>query len=76
MKANVGIRAGDIYYFLENNGDSTLKQIKDSLKSEKGGAVDDLCTTLALGWLLREDKLELNAVPRGKSYSCKVSLKS
>lgn len=75
MNGEVGLKAGDVFHFLQENGEVTIKKLKDGVKSENGGSVEDLYTTLAIGWLLREDKLQVKVTPRGKSYSCVVSLK-
>ena len=52
MNAKVGMYAGDVWTALNQNGELDVKELKKAakLKTEK-----DLY--LALGWLLREDKL-------------------
>ncbi len=66
MNAKVGTFAGDVWEALSQNGELEVKDLKKAakLKTEK-----DLY--LALGWLLREDKLVITEVEK----TIKVSLK-
>lgn len=66
MNAKVGMYAGDVWTALNQNGELDVKELKKAakLKTEK-----DLY--LALGWLLREDKLVV--AEEGKTM--KVALK-
>lgn len=66
MIENIGIAAGSIWNALNENGAMNAKELKKvcKIKTDK-----DLC--LAMGWLLREDKL--NVVEDGKELT--ISLK-
>ena len=66
MKNAIGEMAGSIYHQLEAKGESTVTKLKTALKA------DTFVLDAALGWLAREDKIELTKA--GKSF--KVSLKS
>lgn len=61
--ADIGQTAGAVYRFLEQNGDSTLAQIK------KGVAASADIVTMALGWLAREEKLRFVQTGRIKKIS-------
>lgn len=75
MQDSVGTRAGEIYDYLKKNGESTLKDLKEGVKDSKS-STEDLITNLAIGWLLREDNLNMTLVPKGKSYTSTISLKN
>ena len=66
MNAKVGMHAGDVWTALSQNGELDVKELKKAarLKNEK-----DLF--LALGWLLREDKLVITE----EEKTLKVALK-
>ena len=66
MNAKVGMYAGDVWTALSQNGELDVKELKKAakLKTEK-----DLF--LALGWLLREDKLVITE----EDKTLKVALK-
>ena len=66
MNAKVGMYAGDVWTALNQNGELEVKELKKAakLKTEK-----DLY--MALGWLLREDKLVITE----EDKTLKVSLK-
>lgn len=66
MIENIGIAAGSVWNALNENGAMNAKDLKKvcKIKTDK-----DLC--LVLGWLLREDKL--NVVEDGKDLT--ISLK-
>ena len=62
----IGITAGEIWKYLSDKGTSTIMEIKSNL------GVSNTLLHLALGWLVRENKVEL--AESGHTY--KVSLKS
>jgi predicted RNA-binding protein (virulence factor B family) len=66
MSWEVGFVAGEIWRFLSQNGKSAPIKIKATL------GVSNTMLYLALGWLLREDKIIVNPTTE---YSYKVSLK-
>ncbi|MCL2389211.1 MAG: winged helix-turn-helix domain-containing protein [Elusimicrobia bacterium] len=61
----VGATAGEIWNYLNTNGESAPIKIKASL------GIGNTMLYLALGWLAREDKV--NIIRHGHSY--KISLK-
>lgn len=61
----VGETAGVIWHALDKGGPQKLSALKRQTK------VTDTVLLMALGWLAREDKIEMT--PEGKSY--RISLK-
>lgn len=54
MEQTIGLSAGQIYNYLsENNGEATFSKMKKDLDLKSNFA------ELGLGWLAREDKVEL-----------------
>lgn len=62
---NVGHTAGKVWHLLADNGPQTLAQLKKNLNGE-GDVLQ-----FAIGWLAREDKLQI--VPEKKTF--RVGLK-
>ena len=54
LQEQIGQSAGRIYDYLNNNGESTFSKMKKELDL-KGNFAD-----LGLGWLAREDKVEIS----------------
>ncbi len=65
LQEQIGQSAGQIYNYLNSNGEATFSKIKKELDL-KGNFAD-----LGLGWLAREDKVELSK----KGSSVNVRLK-
>jgi Winged helix-turn-helix domain (DUF2582) len=65
MMDEIGDCAGKVWRYLEEHGDSSAEEVTKALKLKESLA------SLALGWLAREDKLEIEQV--GKTL--KLSLK-
>ncbi len=65
LQEQIGFSAGRIYDYLNNNGESTFSKMKKELDL-KGNFAD-----LGLGWLAREDKVEISK----KGTSVNVRLK-
>ena len=65
LQEQIGQSAGQIYNYLNNNGESTFSKMKKELDL-KGNFAD-----LGLGWLARENKVEIEQ----KGPAVKVSLK-
>ena len=61
----IGVSAGAIYDYLNNNGESSFSKMKKELDL-KGNFAD-----LGLGWLARENKVDIQQ----KGPAVKVSLK-
>ncbi|MEL6821353.1 MAG: winged helix-turn-helix domain-containing protein [Calditrichota bacterium] len=60
----IGTTAGDVWRYLEENGETTLTTLKK--KVEGGG---DLVNQ-AVGWLARENKIEI--IRKGRSVKIKL----
>ena len=65
LQEQIGMSACQIYNYLNNNGETTFSKIKKELDL-KGNFAD-----LGLGWLAREDKVEISK----KGSSVNVRLK-
>lgn len=65
LQEQIGMSAGQIYNYLNSNGEATFSKIKKELDL-KGNFAD-----LGLGWLAREDKVEISK----KGSSVNVRLK-
>ena len=65
LQEQIGFSAGQIYDYLSNNGEATFSKMKKELDL-KGNFAD-----LGLGWLAREDKIEISK----RCYSGRVRLK-
>ena len=64
LKDQIGYSAGQIYNYLNSNGESTFSKIKKELDL-KGNFAD-----LGLGWLAQEDKVEISK--KGASVSVRL----
>lgn len=64
LQDKIGQSAGKIYNYLNNNGESTFSKMKKELDL-KGNFAD-----LGLGWLAREDKVEISK--KGTSVSVRL----
>ena len=64
LQEQIGFSAGQIYDYLNNNGESSFKKKKKELDL-KGNFAD-----LGLGWLAREDKVEISK--KGTSVSVRL----
>ena len=66
MNEKVGLLAGAVWTALNENGTMTVKELKKAakLKSDKE-------LYLAMGWLLREDKLTVTVAEKESSLSLK-----
>jgi hypothetical protein len=53
IKKEVGLAAGEVYAFLEKNGETSLKDLRAAME-HKGPLF-----MAGIGWLLREDKLDI-----------------
>ena len=64
LEEQIGFSAGRIYDYLNNNGESSFSKMKKELDL-KGNFAD-----LGLGWLAREDKVEISK--KGTSVSVRL----
>ncbi|MEZ5104469.1 MAG: winged helix-turn-helix domain-containing protein [Draconibacterium sp.] len=51
LKSKIGINAGEIWQFLDKNGEITFSEIEQALPMGKAD------TMMAIGWLARENKV-------------------
>jgi hypothetical protein len=65
MSYEIGVIAGGVWHYLSENGESSPIKIKAAL------SIPNTMLYLALGWLSREDKVDIRQV----GYSCRISLK-
>jgi hypothetical protein len=65
MIDKIGETAGLVWKYLEENGDTSIPQLSKNLKS------DDFLVTAALGWLAREDKIQVFVKGRSKAVRLK-----
>ena len=64
LEEQIGMSAGQIYEFLNNNGETTFSKMKKELDL-KGNFAD-----LGLGWLAREGKVEISK--KGSSVNVRL----
>lgn len=64
LQEQIGMSAGQIYEFLNNNGETTFSKMKKELDL-KGNFAD-----LGLGWLAREGKVEISK--KGSSVNVRL----
>lgn len=65
MDNKIGDVAGDIWDFLEENGENSLSAVNNAIDAPRSHV------NMAIGWLAREDKLVFNEEGRGSSISLK-----
>lgn len=63
MQERIGDVAGEVWRFLEENGETSLSSISDSVDAPRSKI------HMAVGWLAREDKLSFKENGRGILYS-------
>jgi len=65
MILSIGQTAGKVWKFLEEKGEANLTQMK------KGVKADPNLILQAIGWLAREDKLQIHKKERFVTYTLK-----
>ena len=65
MSNAIGETAGKVWKFLDQKGEVTLNQIKKGIKADPNLILQ------AIGWLAREDKLQIEKKDRFLIYSLK-----
>lgn len=63
MQERIGDVAGEVWRFLEKNGESSLSAIGDSVDAPRSKV------HMAIGWLAKENKLTFKENGRGTLYS-------
>lgn len=76
METLVGSLAGNIWHILDKNGPTGFKQLKKSVFNEKDEvSMDSEKLGMAIGWLLKEGKINIIESGTGKGYRMTVELK-
>lgn len=57
LKGDIGHAAGAVYEYLSKHGEVSMSQLQRGVKGSHGTFVPH-----AIGWLAREDKIEMNRV--------------
>lgn len=65
MRDTIGDAAGKIWHYLNENGDSSVSKVT----TETGLGKNEV--QRAIGWLLKEDKLNIETVGRAETLSLK-----
>ena len=65
MILKIGATAGKVWKFLEENGEASLTQIKKGVKEDPNLILE------AIGWLAREDKVQIEKKDRFITYTLK-----
>ena len=65
MTNAIGETAGKVWKFLDQKGEATLNQMKKGIKADPNLILQ------AIGWLAREDKLQIEKKDRFLIYSLK-----
>jgi len=65
MKDAIGDAAGKIWHYLNDNGDASVSKVT----TETGLGKNEV--QRAIGWLLKEDKLNIETVGRAETLSLK-----
>ena len=71
MHTQVGYAAGEIWHLLNRESGISVSKVKSALKKN----YSDMISMMALGWLLRENKIYFTEEVKGKTVSYKVNLK-
>lgn len=66
IEEKAGVLAGKVWEFLNENGESTEKEIMKGIKTRRSSEL-----YLALGWLLREGKLNETGTEDALKFSLK-----
>jgi len=72
MNEKIGFAAGEIWNILREKDELSVSKLKSELKKK---SFSDLETSMALGWLLRENKINFKETKSGARKSQNVSLK-
>jgi hypothetical protein len=75
LQDRVGTIAGKVWQFLNDNGESTIAQIKKAVLEDIQIPMADAVLSMSIGWLLREDNLILTESGKGKGYRLLIKLK-
>lgn len=68
MDKRIGELAGEVWEYLEENGETSLTKVSNSFDAPKS-KVD-----MAIGWLAKEEKLDFIEKARGKAVKLRAEL--
>lgn len=66
MIIDIGIVAGEIWHYLDNNGETPLSSLIKGIKKDRD------ITLMSLGWLAREGHILLYQADRGRRFKVKL----
>lgn len=76
MESIVGNLAGSVWHYLSQNGPSGFKKMKTALfKNDDDTSMTSEKLGMAIGWLLKEGKINIIESGTGKGYRMTISLK-
>ncbi|MEZ7891413.1 MAG: winged helix-turn-helix domain-containing protein [Candidatus Wallbacteria bacterium] len=75
MEATIGSIAGKVWHYLHEKGPSSFKQVKLNIFKDNAVAMDAEKLGMAIGWLLKEGKINMVENGSGKGYRLTLSLK-
>jgi len=65
MQNKIGSIAGEVYRFIENNGETSVSKVAKDLDETRSSVY------MGIGWLAKEEKLEFDSEGRGTSIDLK-----
>jgi len=74
IKFEVGEIAGRIWHYLKKNGPTPLVTLKEKVLEGVKTEGANIKFFTGLGWLMKENKLNISEVKNGKEYSMIISL--
>lgn len=75
MEHLIGTIAGKVWNYLNENGETSFKKLKEALFSNEKVAMEEEKLAMAIGWLLREGKLNVIESGSGRGYRLSFELK-
>jgi|GEM_PF-1716241 len=75
MESTIGSLAGKIWHHLNEHGATGFKQLKSSLFNSDVVAMEAEKLGMAIGWLLKESKVNIIESGTGKGYRMTLELK-
>jgi len=75
METLVGSLAGKVWRHLNDNGATGFKQLKSVIFEKEPAAMESEKLSMAIGWLLKESKINVIESGTGKGYRITFELK-
>lgn len=63
MEETIGQIAGDVYKYLERNGEASISEVAERIDGSRSNV------NMAIGWLAKEDKIMFSQKGRGTAIS-------